>query len=225
MGEELKTKNFFKKVWTSIKDFEGYEEFAAEKVTKAIKYILLLTLLFTIFIAFAYTYKFYLAVDNVREYISQNVEDINLKSGKLYVISNNDEKLVFEDKNNIIPIIIVDTKEDANKEESLEKIKAYSTGVLCLSDKMIIESKLLNRQEEIYYSNIFSFDITGKVNFLNMISGRNLFYTNLALSFTLLIYLFIVYLSSNLIDSVVLGVIRILVRKNNKNKVKIQSNI
>lgn len=205
MGEELKEKNFFKKVWTSIKDFEGYESFAAEKVWKAIKYILLLTLIFTIFIVSAYTYKFYLSVDNVREYIYQNVEDINLKSGKLEVIA--EDKIIFEDENNIIPIIIVDTKEDANKEESLEKIKAYNTGILCLSDKMIIESKLLNKQEEIYYSNIFSFDITGKANFLNMIGGRNLFYTNLAFFATLLIYLFIVYLSSNIIDVVVLGVI------------------
>lgn len=96
---------------------------------------------------------------------------------------------------------------------------------MCLSDKMIIESKLLNKQEEIYYSNIFSFDITSKANFLSLINTRNLFYTNLAFFTTLLIYLFIVYLSSNLVDSIVLGVIRIFIWKNNKNKIKIQSNI
>lgn len=90
---------------------------------------------------------------------------------------------------------------------------------------MIIQSKLLNTEETIYYSNLFSFDITGKANFLNMISGRNLFYTSLAFFTTLLIYLFIVYLSSNLVDSIVLGVIRIFIWKNNKNKIKIQSNI
>lgn len=78
MDENLKEKNFFKKVWTSIKDFEGYEEFAAEKLWKAIKYILILSLIFTIFIAFAYTYKFYLAVENIKGYIDENVEEINL---------------------------------------------------------------------------------------------------------------------------------------------------
>lgn len=79
MDENLKEKNFFKKVWTSIKDFEGYEEFAAEKLWKAIKYILILSLIFTIVIAFAYTYKFYLAVENIKGYIEENVEEINLK--------------------------------------------------------------------------------------------------------------------------------------------------
>lgn len=83
MGEELKEKNFFKKVWTSIKDFEGYESFAAEKVWKAIKYILILSLIFTALIALAYTYKFYLAVDNIRDYISKNVEEISLKQRKI----------------------------------------------------------------------------------------------------------------------------------------------
>lgn len=72
---------------------------------------------------------------------------------------------------------------------------------------MILQSNLLNREETIYYSNIFSFDISGKTNFLNMISGRNLLYTNIAFFVTLLIYLFVVYLSSNLVDCVVLGAI------------------
>ena len=55
----MKEKNFFKKIWTSIRDFEGYEEFAAEKVLKAIKYIVLLTLIFVTVIAISYTYKYY----------------------------------------------------------------------------------------------------------------------------------------------------------------------
>ncbi len=62
---EIKEKNFFKKVWTSIRDFEGYEEFAAGKVTKAIKYLLLLTLIFTIIVSLAYTYKLYATVKDV----------------------------------------------------------------------------------------------------------------------------------------------------------------
>jgi hypothetical protein len=48
---EIKEKNFFKKIWTSITDFEGYEELAAEKLTKTIKYILFITLIFVLIIA------------------------------------------------------------------------------------------------------------------------------------------------------------------------------
>ena len=79
---EEKNRNFFKDIWTSIRDFEGYEEFAADKVSKAIKYLLLLTLIFTLLISLAYTYKFYLTITDVKQYISQNIEDIKLENRK-----------------------------------------------------------------------------------------------------------------------------------------------
>ncbi len=56
---ELKERNFFQKVWTSIKDFEGYQEFAAESLTKSITYIVIFTLIFAVLVAVPYTYKAY----------------------------------------------------------------------------------------------------------------------------------------------------------------------
>ncbi|MCI8393257.1 MAG: DUF1189 family protein [Clostridia bacterium] len=79
---EMKEKNFFKKIWTSIRDFEGYEEFAAEKVLKAIKYIVLLTLIFVTVIAISYTYKFYSSVESAKNYVQENIEEITLKERK-----------------------------------------------------------------------------------------------------------------------------------------------
>ena len=79
---EIKEKNFFKKIWTSIRDFEGYEEFAAEKVLKAIKYIVLLTLIFVTVIAISYTYKFYSSVESAKNYVQENIEEITLKERK-----------------------------------------------------------------------------------------------------------------------------------------------
>lgn len=78
----MKEKNFFKKIWTSIRDFEGYEEFAAEKVLKAIKYIVLLTLIFVTVIAISYTYKFYSSVESAKNYVQENIEEITLKERK-----------------------------------------------------------------------------------------------------------------------------------------------
>lgn len=75
---EEKKSNFFKKIWTSIADFEEYEEFAADKVSKAVKYIILLTLIFTIVIGIAYTYKFNLAVKDIKNYVNENIEDIKM---------------------------------------------------------------------------------------------------------------------------------------------------
>lgn len=80
---EEKKSNFFKKIWTSITDFEEYEEFAADKVSKAVKYIILLTLIFTIVIGIAYTYKFNLAVKDIKNYVNENIEDIKMIDRKI----------------------------------------------------------------------------------------------------------------------------------------------
>lgn len=79
---EEEKRNFFKDIWTSIRDFEKYEEFAADKISKAIKYLVLLTLIFTLIISLNYTYKFYLTITDVKQYISENIEDIKLGNRK-----------------------------------------------------------------------------------------------------------------------------------------------
>ena len=53
-----------------------------------------------------------------------------------------DEALVIENKENFIPIIIVDTSEDAVEDEYLDRIKAYDAGILVLSDKLIVSSNI-----------------------------------------------------------------------------------
>lgn len=79
---EIEEKSFFKKIWTSIRDFEGYEEFAAGKLSKAIIYMLLLTMIFTAVVSACYTYKASLAVRDVKEYINKNFEDIRIINRK-----------------------------------------------------------------------------------------------------------------------------------------------
>ena len=88
-----KKKGFFKKAWTSIRDFEKYEEFAADTVFNAIKYILILTLIFTIIIALAYTYKFHTVLVSVKDYINQNIEEIGTRS-QFLLLGNLDQILI-----------------------------------------------------------------------------------------------------------------------------------
>lgn len=76
-------KSFLKKVWTSIKDFEKYEEFAADKVHKAVIYLLLLTLIFTFIVSIVYTYKIYTSVQDAVDYIYDDIEDIRYKDRKI----------------------------------------------------------------------------------------------------------------------------------------------
>ena len=80
---EEKRRNFFIDIWTSIRNFEGYEEFAADKVTTAIKYLILLTMLFTILCSCIYVCKFYFSVSEFRNYSDQNIEEIKLENRKI----------------------------------------------------------------------------------------------------------------------------------------------
>ena len=200
---EVKEKNFFQKVWTSIRDFEGYEEFAAGKVTKAIIYVLLLTLIFSIIIAITYTYKFYSAIQSTSNYVAENVDEIKMVDGKLEITSNKDS--IIEDENAIIPIIIADTSKEANKEEYIKKIKAYETGILFLSDRALLISNNIANETEVYYSNIFQLNIDGKEEFLNLFEFSNLFPTYIVFFLTMFVYLVIIYFMSNIMDAVVLG--------------------
>ena len=80
---EEKKRNFFKDIWTSIRDFEKYEEFAGDRLTKTIKYLILLTLIFVLIISTVYTYKFYITITEVKQYISQNIDDIKLSNRQI----------------------------------------------------------------------------------------------------------------------------------------------
>lgn len=200
--EEKKT-NFFKKVWTSIRDFEKYEEFAADKLISAIKYILILTLIFVIIITVAYTFKFYNVINGVKEFVSQEIEEISLENGNLAISSK--EPIIIENEKSIIPIVIIDTNKDIDTDKYLEKINLYDTGILILNDRVIISNNLLAQDESIYYSNIFTENLTNKEEFINLISGNNMIYTYMLFFVTIFVYMFIIHFASNIVDAVVLG--------------------
>ena len=72
---------------------------------------------------------------------------------------------------------------------------------------MVIVSSVLNEEQSIEYSNLLAFNIEGKSQFLQMLDARNLLSYYLLFFFTILIYLFIIYIISNIIDAIVLGAI------------------
>ncbi len=197
--------NFFKKIWTSIKDFEKYEEFAAEKLSKAIKYILLITLIFTTIISISYTYKFHTVLQDIKDYINTNFEEISLKEGNLKVSQN--EPIIIENEDNVVPIIIVDTLSNEVNEQYLDKAKLYNTGIVFLSDRAVVLSNLVKEEQSIKYSDITNSEIANKEELIRLFSNSNIYYVYLVFFMTIFIYLYIIYLTTNLIDAFVLGVL------------------
>ena len=108
----------------------------------------------------------------------------------------------------MVAIVTDAEKQEAKREEYTNKIKGLNTtGMIFLKDRMVIVSSALNEEQSIEYSNLLAFNIEGKSQFLQILETRNLLPYYLLFFFTILIYLFIIYIISNLIDALMLGVI------------------
>lgn len=83
--------SFLKKVRMSIFDFDGYQELAAEKISRTIGYIVLLILIFSIIISITYTFQFNGLIGNIREYINNEISEIRYENYELSVIPNEEQ--------------------------------------------------------------------------------------------------------------------------------------
>ena len=85
--------SFFKKLKTSIFDFDGYQELAAENISRTIGYIVLLMLIFSILTSLAFLYNFSQQVADVKDYINNEISEIKYENYQLTVIPNNGEEI------------------------------------------------------------------------------------------------------------------------------------
>lgn len=85
--ENIKNMNFFKRIITSITDFEKYAIFAVEKLGKAILYLTLLILIFSSIISGVFTYKFNNSVATILNYIKDDLKEIVYDNGILNINS------------------------------------------------------------------------------------------------------------------------------------------
>ncbi len=95
--------------------------------------------------------------------------------------------------------------------------------MLFLKDKAVVTSNLLAGEESIYYSNLLDTNIENKEEMLNLINGRNITYFYVAFFFTMLIYLLVIYIFSNMIDALVLGMLGYLFARLMKLRLKFKA--
>ena len=83
--EENKTKNinFFKKLWYSITKFEKYPEMAAEGIRSAIKYLIIISFIVSIFISIGSTIEMHKVIGELANYINNNIPDFTYADGKI----------------------------------------------------------------------------------------------------------------------------------------------
>ena len=128
--------NFFVRAYKSITNFDTYTRFAIEPISKAIKYLATLVLIFAIIITILYTTLFKSKILEGIAYLDENIENINFSNNMFSY--NNDEYSIYNDEENVVPIIIVDTSEEPNIEEYKSKVELYNYGFILLKDNMMI---------------------------------------------------------------------------------------
>lgn len=211
--------SFFRKVKTSIIDFDGYQDLAAEKISRTILYIILLIVIFSIIISATYTFQFSKMLDNVKNYINNEISEIKYENYELSITTNDGSEISEIDVDDIInaKIIINTQTTDENKiQESIDEIETQKNGILILKDKIIIKNEFSSNLLEYSYKSIseqYNINKIDKNEIINILSGQQMINFMIMLFGTIFIYMFIMYLSNILIDILLFAVLAYIVTR------------
>ncbi len=206
---EEKNMNFFNKLITSIKDFEKYAIFATEKTRKAIAYLALVILIFSIVIASVFTYKFSISTNNAIDYFETNISEISFKDNNLNINSGEELKLINPEE--VLPIVIINTNATEEQEKNYQnEISSYENGILILKDRFIYKNEMLSQNIDYDYKDIASiygiseFDREDVLTFIANTNNINLY---VSFFIIIVIYLFMIYFVSTMADVIMLGIL------------------
>ena len=205
--------SFWKRIIISIKNIEQYQILAGESTKSAIKYLLKLMVVFTLVVAGAITINFNNAVNNFKTFIEQDVSELTFKDNELNVKSENKDETLITYKIEYMDIkIMFDTSEISQEkiDEYTNDIKLEFNGIIFLKDRIIIKNQMTNIPSTYNYSDItsqYNINIIQKQDIINALSNQNLFTICSIFFMTMFIYLYIIYLSSVLIDALVLALL------------------
>lgn len=206
---------FFKRMFRAIKDFDEYKEYAIEKTGTSIKYFLKLMIFFSLIISIAMTIRFYSWMDEGLEYIKNNIVDFELKDGKLTV--SQEEPILIENENSPLNIILIDTRErtEEEKNEQIEKVKSYTSGMLLTEDQIMLKMPFTEQgQTESWYS----YDALGvenitKESLIASATTGSLIYISFIFYLGTVVYLFVMYAVLALLDVVLLAILGFIVSR------------
>lgn len=210
--------SFFKKIKMSIFDFDGYQELAAEKISRTIGYIVLLMLIFSIIVGAIYVFKFVQGTNATREYIENEISEISYENYQLTVVPNSGEEITrIEPENTGIKIIInAQTNDEEKINDTINEISNTENGILILKDRIIIKSEISTKTVEYSYQTIseaYNINKIDKTEVLNILSGNEIKIFMAMLFVGIMLYIFIIYLSNILVDMLLLAILTYIVTR------------
>jgi len=214
MAEENTNKmNFFKRIITSIKDFDKYQIFALEKTSTAIKYLMLLMLIFSMVIAATFTLQFKVSLDDAIKYFNENIYEVTYKE-EILSINEGNEKIILTDKE-ILPIVIINTTASQEQQNKyIDDISKYDSGIILLKDRIIYRNEMLTQDIEYSYKDIANnYGITefGKQEVMDVVTDFDTIQVYYSFFIATFIYMFIIYFTSTLLDALMLAILGYLV--------------
>ena len=209
--------SFFKKVWYSITKFEMYPSMAAEGVKKAIKYLIVLSAIVTIFISVEALIQSKDMMQDLSNYIQENIPEFTYDNGELSM--NMNESIVIEDvEYSGIDRIVINTLHETEEQKKEIKEDNLITGitVIFFKDEIVLEAKNERGQiaEQPYtYNEFLSSYISGdiekfdKQEFIEILDSKRMisYYSQYAL--TTFISLFIANILVVLLDTLEVAII------------------
>lgn len=198
----IKDKSFFVKLIKSIKNFDFYKEISNEKVSKCIKYFIILIILYSIVVTIGIAYNINKTINESRNFIQTEINEINYSNGILKI--NNDEyKSWFND------YIIIDTSKQDTQE--------YENNANIVFGKSHCFIKMNDYTMKFKYSDLI-FEDFNKDDILRMLSNKNEMYFVIFIIFMCIIVILAI---STMLDILIIALIGLIISKligNNKLK-------
>jgi len=201
--------SFWKRICISVKNVEKYQILAGESIKKSIVYLLKIMTIFSLVVSLALTIRFGNVVMNLKNFIEQNIEEINYKDNKLNVVAKENLTYYIDE---VSTKIIINTGELTAEQQAeyAESLKYEFNGIMLLKDKVIIKNQMTNIPSAYNYSDIaeqYEIGTINKQDIIEKLSGKNQYTLCFVFFIVMTIYLFIIYFSSVLMDALVLAIL------------------
>lgn len=209
MMNEEKEISFFKKLMTSIKDFEKYPDLASKRWGVVLSYLIKLLAIFTIIVSFTATYKIAKQIEEGLQYINKEIPEFTFENKILKV--NAESPIIKENKDNLFDTIMIDTLDInhdtlENYKQTLQKVE---NGIVFLQDRILLKTSLTNEIVEYDYKTIaesYQIENFNKERLLQYFSGTNLNLIYIGIFIMMFIYMFLVYITSIWLDIILLAI-------------------
>ena len=208
---EQRKMNFFKRVKNAVTNFDEYKNFSEEKLSTAIKYLLKLTLIFTIIVTIALSIKLIDETNKAINIFETEFPEFKFENNNL-IIDKDNTQFIKGDKFGVFGIIVDSQKEELN---DIDKSNDYQIVVGLLKNKIVIKN-IDNMQNTITYEQISQdYDLSNlnKQSIIDVTSSNLVTRIYVVIIIISLIYLFVAYFIQILMDVLLLSLIGFLLSK------------